>query len=113
MIKLITAVIKPHRLDAVRAALLAAGVQGMTVTPAEGMGRQHGRRAVYRGTEYPGQLVPKMRVEVLVDLFEAEELLVRIAAAARTGSIGDGKAWITDVEQVVRIRTGEVGVDAL
>lgn len=113
MIKLLTAVIRPHRLDAVRDALLAAGVHGMTVTEVHGLADGPGQTEVYRGAEYTVDGVGEIRLEVVVDLFEAEDLADVIVAAARTGEAGDGKLWITDVERVVRIRTGERGVDAL
>ena len=112
-LKLITAVIKPHKLDDVKEALQAAGVQGMTITESQGYGRQKGKTEVYRGAEYVVDLIPKIRVELVVDLFEAERVAGAIADAARTGKIGDGKVWITDVERVIRIRTGEVDEQAL
>ena len=113
MIKLVTAIIKPQRLDEVRDALLAAGVHGMTVTEVRGFGRQSGHTEMYRGAEYSIDFVPKLRLEVVVDLYEAERVVDAIVAAARTGQIGDGKVWVTDVERAVRIRTGEMGTDAL
>jgi nitrogen regulatory protein P-II 1 len=113
VIKLITAVIKPHRLDDVRQALTAAGVQGMTVTEVKGFGRQSGHTETYRGAEYTIDFVPKVRIEVMVDLFDAERIVDVIVDAARTGQIGDGKIWVTAVEQTVRIRTGERDTDAL
>ena len=112
-LKLITAVIKPHKLDEVKEALQSAGVQGMTITEAQGFGRQKGKTEVYRGAEYVVDLLPKMRLEVVVDLFDAERVAGVIVDAARTGKIGDGKVWITDVDRVIRIRTGEVGEEAL
>jgi nitrogen regulatory protein P-II 1 len=111
--KLITAVVKPHKLDDVKAALQAAGVQGMTVSEAQGFGRQKGKTEVYRGAEYTVDLLPKVRIEVLVDLFDAERVAEVIVEAARTGKIGDGKVWISDVDRVIRIRTGEMGAEAL
>ncbi|MDI2129279.1 P-II family nitrogen regulator [Yinghuangia seranimata] len=111
--KLITAVIKPHRLDDVKNALQAYGVHGLTVTEASGYGRQRGHTEVYRGAEYQVDLVPKVRVEVVADDDDAEELLEVIVKAARTGKIGDGKAWVVPVESVVRVRTGERGPEAL
>ena len=113
MMKLITAVIKPHVLDAVRDAVIGAGVAGMTATEVKGFGRQSGHTETYRGAEYTIDFVPKVKVEVVVDLFDAERVADAIAAAARTGQIGDGKVWITDVESTLRIRTGERGTDAL
>ena len=112
-LKLITAVIKPHKLEDVKGALQAVGVQGMTITEAQGYGRQKGKTEVYRGAEYVVDLIPKVRIEVVVELFEAERVASLIVEAARTGKIGDGKVWITDVERVIRIRTGEVGEEAL
>ena len=111
--KLITAVIKPFKLDEVRAALLAFGVQGMTVSESSGYGRQRGHTEVYRGAEYTVELLPKVKVEVLVDEEDAEDVVDVIVRAARTGKIGDGKVWTTTVENVVRVRTGERGPEAL
>ncbi|MBC3990615.1 P-II family nitrogen regulator [Streptomyces sp. AC563] len=111
--KLITAVVKPHRLDEIKEALQAFGVQGLTVTEASGYGRQRGHTEVYRGAEYTVDLVPKVRVEILVEDAEAAELIDVIVQAARTGKIGDGKVWSVPVETVVRVRTGERGPDAL
>ena len=113
MVKLVTAVIRAHRLDEVRAVAAAAGARGMTVSAVRGFGRQRGRPATYRGAEYRAELVPNVRVEVLVDVFEAEQVASAIVAAGRTGHAGDGKVWISEVERLVRIRTGEVGVDAV
>ncbi|MER7763609.1 P-II family nitrogen regulator [Streptomyces sp. NPDC097619] len=111
--KLITAVVKPHRLDEIKEALHAFGVQGLTVTEASGYGRQRGHTEVYRGAEYTVDLVPKIRIEVLVDDTDAEELMNVLVSAARTGKIGDGKVWSLPVDSVVRVRTGERGADAL
>jgi nitrogen regulatory protein P-II 1 len=111
--KLITAVIKPFKLDEVRAALLAFGVQGMTVSESSGYGRQRGHTEVYRGAEYTVELLPKIRVEVLVDSADADDVVDVIVRAARTGKIGDGKVWAIPVEEVVRVRTGERGPEAL
>jgi nitrogen regulatory protein P-II 1 len=111
--KLITAVIKPHRLDEVKNALQAFGVQGLTVTEASGYGRQRGHTEVYRGAEYTVDLVPKVRIEVLVDDADADGLIDVLVKAARTGRIGDGKVWSIPVETAVRVRTGERGPDAL
>ncbi|MEW1655175.1 MULTISPECIES: P-II family nitrogen regulator [unclassified Streptomyces] len=111
--KLITAVIKPHRLDEVKDALQAFGVHGLTVTEASGYGRQRGHTEVYRGAEYTVDLVPKVRIEVLVEDADAEELVEVVVEAARTGKIGDGKVWSVAVEEAVRVRTGERGPDAL
>ncbi|MFI1648754.1 P-II family nitrogen regulator [Streptomyces avidinii] len=111
--KLITAIVKPHKLDEIKEALQAFGVQGLTVTEASGYGRQRGHTEVYRGAEYQVDLVPKIRIEVLVDDTEAEELIRVIVSAAQTGKIGDGKVWSVPVDSVVRVRTGERGADAL
>ncbi|MEJ2579309.1 MAG: P-II family nitrogen regulator [Kineosporiaceae bacterium] len=111
--KMITAVIKPHKLDEVKSALETFGVQGMTVSEASGYGRQKGHTEVYRGAEYTVDLVPKVRVEVLVDDEDAAEVLDVVVKAAQTGRIGDGKVWTVPVEDVVRVRTGERGADAL
>ena len=111
--KLITAIVKPFKLDDVRDALKGMGVEGMTITEVQGFGRQRGQTEVYRGAEYTVNFVPKARVEVLVAVGDAERIVDAIVEAARTGKIGDGKIWVTDVEGVVRIRTGEKGADAL
>ncbi|GCD34561.1 MULTISPECIES: P-II family nitrogen regulator [Streptomyces] len=111
--KLITAVIKPYRLDEVKEALQSFGVHGLTVTEASGYGRQRGHTEVYRGAEYTVDLVPKVRIEVLVDDADADELIDIVVKAARTGKIGDGKVWSLPVEEAVRVRTGERGPDAL
>jgi len=111
--KLITAIIKPFKLDDVKAALEVLGVQGLTVSEVQGFGRQRGHTEVYRGAEYTVDFVPKVRVEILVDDAEAEGVVERLIETARTGQIGDGKVWIVPVENAWRIRTGEVGPDAL
>jgi nitrogen regulatory protein P-II 1 len=111
--KLVTAVIKPHKLDEVKSALEAFGVQGMTVSEASGYGRQRGHTEVYRGAEYTVDLVPKVRLEVLVDDPDVLEVVDVIVKSANTGRIGDGKVWTTPLEDVVRVRTGEHGADAL
>ena len=111
--KLITAVVKPHRLDEIKEALQAFGVHGLTVTEASGYGRQRGHTEVYRGAEYTVDLVPKTRIEVLVDDADAADVVGVMVKAARTGRIGDGKVWTVPVEDVVRVRTEERGVDAL
>ncbi|MGH9230860.1 MAG: P-II family nitrogen regulator [Acidimicrobiales bacterium] len=111
--KLITAIVKPFKLDDVKTALKDAGVTGMTITEVQGFGRQSGHTEVYRGAEYTIDFVPKVRIEVVADVSDAERVADAIAAAARTGKIGDGKIWITEVDRVMRIRTGEVDADAL
>ena len=111
--KLVTAVIKPFKLDEVRAALLAFGVQGMTVSESSGYGRQRGHTEVYRGAEYTVELLPKVRLEILVDDEDGDDVVDVIVRAARTGKIGDGKVWVTPVDEVVRVRTGETGGAAL
>ena len=111
--KLVTAVIKPFKLDEVRSALETFGVHGMTVTEASGYGRQKGHTEVYRGAEYTVDLVPKTRLEVVVDDTDVDDVVDVIVKAAQTGKIGDGKVWVSPVDAVVRVRTGEVGVDAL
>jgi nitrogen regulatory protein P-II 1 len=112
-VKLITAIIKPFKLDDVKEALRGLGVQGMTVSEVQGFGRQRGHTEVYRGTEYTVDFVPKVRVEVLVDDDDADSVGQTIVGAARTDKIGDGKVWVVPVEEVIRIRTGEMGHDAL
>ncbi|MFE0462137.1 P-II family nitrogen regulator [Kitasatospora sp. NPDC058965] len=111
--KLITAVVKPFRLDEVRTALLDLGVTGLTVTEASGYGRQRGHTEVYRGAEYQIDLVPKVRIEVVVEDDDAEPVIEALVAAARTGKIGDGKIWAVPVDTVVRVRTGERGPSAV
>ena len=111
--KLISAIIKPFKLDDVKEALRGLGVNGMTVSEVQGFGRQRGHTEVYRGTEYTVDFVPKVKVEVLIDDTEVERVAGAIVSAARTDKIGDGKVWVSPVEQVVRIRTGEMGADAL
>ncbi len=113
MIKLLTAVIRPHRVDAVRDALLAAGASGLTLTEVRGCDRDGDQTEVYRGAEYAVAAVTGIRLEVVVDLFEAERLAEVLTAAAFTGHRGDGKLWISDVDEVRRIRTGERGLDAV
>lgn len=111
--KLVVAVIKPFKLDDVKSALEGLGVQGMTVTEVQGYGRQRGHTEVYRGAEYTVDLVPKLRVEVLVGDDEALDVLEVVVKSAQTGRIGDGKVWTVPVEDVARVRTGERGLDAL
>jgi nitrogen regulatory protein P-II 1 len=110
---LVTAIIKPFRLDAVKEGLEALGVKGMTVSEAQGFGRQKGHTEVYRGAEYQVAFTPKIRVEVLVDSESVPGIIEAITKAARTDKIGDGKIWVTPVDSVVRIRTGESGPDAI
>ncbi|WP_406197989.1 P-II family nitrogen regulator [Kitasatospora sp. NBC_01560] len=111
--KLITAIVKPFKLDEVKNALQAVGVHGLTVTEASGYGRQHGHTEVYRGAEYRIDLVPKARIEVVVEDEDAERVMEEIVRAARTGKIGDGKVWSVPVDSIVRVRTGERGPDAV
>ena len=111
--KLVTAIVKPFKLDDVKSALETLGVLGLTVSEVRGFGRQKGHTEVYRGAEYTVDLVPKVRVEILVDDLDADKVVETVVEAARTGKIGDGKVWVTPVESVVRVRTGERGADAL
>ncbi len=111
--KLITAIIKPFKLDEVKNALKAAGVTGITVAEVRGFGRQGGHTETYRGAEYKIDFVPKSSLEIVIDDDRVDEVVDTIAAAAKTDKIGDGKIWVTDVERVVRIRTGEEGADAV
>jgi nitrogen regulatory protein P-II 1 len=111
--KLVTAIIKPFKLDDVKAALETLGVQGLTLSEVSGFGRQKGHTEVYRGAEYTVDMVPKVKVEVLVDEAAALDVVAAIVEAARTGKIGDGKVWVTPVDLVVRVRTGERDADAL
>ena len=111
--KLITAIVKPFKVDDVKAALKEVGIHGLTVSEVQGFGRQGGHTEVYRGAEYQVDFVPKIRVEVVVDDDQAERVLDTIVSAAQTGKIGDGKVWVTEVSRLVRIRTGEVDHDAL
>ncbi|HAM01504.1 MAG TPA: P-II family nitrogen regulator [Acidimicrobiaceae bacterium] len=111
--KLIVAVLKPFKLDEVKDALKTMGIQGMTLTEAQGFGRQRGHTEVYRGAEYEVDFVPKLRVEILVDDAEADAVVDTIVRTAATGKIGDGKVWVVPVDSVVRVRTGERGADAL
>jgi nitrogen regulatory protein P-II 1 len=111
--KLVTAVIRPHLWEEIRSALEAEGVSGMTVTEVSGYGRQKGHTEVYRGAEYDIALLPKVRVEIALDEHEVDAVVTRILETARTGSIGDGKVWVTSIEDVVRIRSGETGAAAV
>ena len=112
--KLVTAIIKPFKVDDVKEALKAAGVTGLTVSEVKGFGRQGGHTELYRGAEYTIDFMPKVRIEMVVaDKEEAERVVNVVANAARTGKIGDGKIWVTEVEWLVRIRTGEMDADAI
>ncbi len=111
--KLITAIIKPFKLDDVKTALKEAGMQGITVSEVQGFGRQRGHTEVYRGAEYEIDFVPKVRIEILVDDSEVDGLVTAIMESAHTGKIGDGKVWVTTVDSVYRVRTGEAGSDAI
>jgi nitrogen regulatory protein P-II 1 len=111
--KLVTAIVKPFTLEDVKAALERIGVLGMTVSEVQGFGRQKGHTEIYRGAEYAVDFVPKIRVEVVVDEAQVDKTIDALVEAARTGKIGDGKVWVTTVDTVVRVRTGERGVDAL
>ncbi|HVA59202.1 MAG TPA: P-II family nitrogen regulator [Mycobacteriales bacterium] len=111
--RLVTAIIKPHKLDEVKNALQAHGVHGLTVSEVQGYGRQRGHTEVYRGAEYQVDFVPKIRIDVVVSDEDVAGLLGVIAEAASTGAIGDGKIWVTPVDEVVRVRTSERGADAL
>jgi nitrogen regulatory protein P-II 1 len=111
--KLVTAIVKPFKLDDVKDALRGAGITGMTVSEVQGFGRQAGHTEVYRGAEYTVDFVPKVKVEVVVDDRDTDRVIDLVVDAACTGKIGDGKVWVTPVEQIARIRTGERGTDAL
>ena len=111
--KLITAIVKPAKVDEIKVALQAAGVAGMTVSETRGFGRQKGHTEIYRGAEYTVDFIPKVRIEILAEDSEAGSIVDLIVVTANTGSIGDGKVWVTPVDTVVRVRTGERGGDAL
>jgi nitrogen regulatory protein P-II 2 len=111
--KLITAIIKPFKLEEVRDALSAIGVHGMTITEVKGYGRQKGHTELYRGAEYAVNFLPKIRIEVVVSEEEVDKVVEAVGTAAKTGQIGDGKIFVTPIEQALRIRTGETGADAL
>jgi nitrogen regulatory protein P-II 2 len=113
IMKLVTAIIKPFKLDEVREALSAIGVQGITVTEVKGFGRQKGHTELYRGAEYVVDFLPKVKIEAAVSSDQVERVIEAIEAGARTGKIGDGKVFVYDLEQVIRIRTGETGAEAL
>ena len=111
--KAVTAIIKPFKLDEVKEALKAIGIQGLTVTEAQGFGRQGGHTETYRGAEYQIDLVPKIRLEIIVDNEQTIEVVNTILETAKTGKIGDGKIWVQDIEDIIRIRTGERGHEAI
>ena len=111
--KLITAIIKPYKLDEVREALSEVGVTGLTITDVKGFGRQKGHTELYRGAEYVVDFLPKVKIEIVIDDGLLEEALSCIENSAKTGRIGDGKIFVTNIEQSVRIRTGETGIDAI
>ena len=111
--KLVTAIIKPFKVDDVKEALKGAGVNGMTVSEVKGFGRQGGHTETYRGSEYQIDFVPKMKMELVIDDADVDRVVDIIVKAASTGKIGDGKVWVTSVEQIVRIRTGEHGASAI
>jgi nitrogen regulatory protein P-II 1 len=111
--KLITAIIKPFKLDDVKDALKSAGVAGMTVTEVRGFGRQGGHTETYRGAEYKIDFVPKVSIEIVIDSDRVDAVIDTIIQAASTGKIGDGKVWVTEIDRLVRIRTGEEGADAV
>lgn len=113
MLSLITAIIKPHKLEDVKDALKSAGIMGMTVTEVRGFGRQGGKTESYRGSEYKTDFVPKIKLEVIVPTAQADSVVSTIAAAAKTDKIGDGKIWTLDVGQLLRVRTGEMGEEAI
>ena len=113
MIHLVTAVLKPHKLEEVKDALKGAGIQGMTASEVQGYGRQGGKSETWRGGEYQVSFVPKVKIEVLVDSADVDKVMKLIAENGRTGKIGDGKIWAVDVDRTMRIRTGEVGDDVL
>ena len=112
-VKLITTIIKPFKLDDVKDALKSVGIQGMTVSEVKGFGRQGGHTETYRGSEYAIDFVPKVQIELVVDDSQVDSVVDTIRTAAATGKIGDGKIWITEVSNIIRIRTGEVGSDAI
>ena len=113
MIHLITAIVKPHKLDEVKEALRSVGVLGLTASEVQGFGRQGGKSETFRGSEYQIEFVPKVKVEVLVSTDDVEKIMDTIAEAARTGKIGDGKIWAVEVGRAMRVRTGELGLDVL
>jgi nitrogen regulatory protein P-II 1 len=110
---LVTAIIKPFKLEEVKEALRAAGVLGLTVTEVQGYGRQGGKTESFRGSEYKVEFVPKVKLEIVIDSTQVDKVLDLVAANARTGQIGDGKVWVVDLDRLMRVRTGELGDDAL
>jgi len=113
MAHLVTAIIKPFKLEEVKEALQGAGINGLTVTEVQGYGRQRGKTEAFRGNEYKVEFVPKVKLEVLVDTADVDKVIDLVATAARTGQIGDGKVWAFDLDRLMRVRTGEIGDDAL
>lgn len=113
MVQLVTAIVKPFKLEDVKSALREFGALGITVSEVQGYGRQGGKSETFRGSEYTVEFVPKVRIEVLIDDVDVDKVFTLIGEAARTGRIGDGKVWVTDVGQVMRVRTSEMGSDAL
>ena len=113
MLHLVTAIIKPHKLDDVKTALRDAGVMGLTATEVKGFGRQGGKTETYRGAEYTVDFLPKVKLEIVVESTDVDKVVDLITNAARTGKIGDGKIWAVPIERLVRIRTGEMGSDAV
>jgi nitrogen regulatory protein PII len=113
MLKLVTAIIKPHKLDDVKDALRAAGITGLTATEVKGFGRQGGKTETYRGAEYTVDFLPKVKIEILIDESDVDKVIDTLAEAAKTGKIGDGKIWAVSVDRAIRIRTGEQGTDAI
>ncbi|MHB1486986.1 MAG: P-II family nitrogen regulator [Acidimicrobiales bacterium] len=111
--KLVTAVVKPFKLEDVKDAIKGLGVEGLTVTEVQGFGRQRGHTEIYRGAEYTVDFLPKVRIDLVVESSDVDRVVESIVDAARTGKIGDGKVWVTEVDQVIRIRTGERGTDAI
>ncbi|MDR1150909.1 MAG: P-II family nitrogen regulator [Bifidobacteriaceae bacterium] len=111
--KLVTAVIQPHRLDDVKSALEGVGIRGLTLTEASGFGRQKGHSEVYRGAEYTVDMLPKIRLEVVIGDDDVPAVTGAIVKAAQTGKIGDGKVWVTPVDELIRVRTGEAGPSAI
>ena len=113
MAHLVTAIIKPFKLEEVKEALQGAGINGLTVTEVQGYGRQRGKTEAFRGNEYKVEFVPKVKLEVVVDTADVDKVIDLVASAARTGQIGDGKVWAFDLDRLLRVRTGEIGDDAL